>query len=42
MEVLSELLDRLRCQGVSAIYISHKLGEILALADRVTVLRDGS
>ena len=42
VEILSEQLDRLRCQGVSAIYISHKLGEILALADRVTVLRDGS
>ena len=42
VEVLSEHLDRLRCQGVSAVYISHKLGEILALADRVTVLRDGS
>ncbi len=42
VEILSEHLDRLRCQGVSAIYISHKLGEILALADRVTVLRDGS
>ena len=42
VETLSEHLDRLRRQGVSAIYISHKLGEILALADRVTVLRDGS
>ncbi|MEE3372153.1 MAG: sugar ABC transporter ATP-binding protein [Planctomycetota bacterium] len=42
VETLTEHLDRLRRQGVAAIYISHKLGEILALADRVTVLRDGS
>ena len=42
VEILSEHLCRLRGQGVSAIYISHKLGEILALSDRVTVLRDGS
>ena len=42
VETLTENLDRLRAQGVSAIYISHKLDEILALADRVTVLRDGA
>lgn len=40
--VLAENLSRLREQGVSSIYISHKLTEILAIADRVTVLRDGS
>ena len=31
----------LRAQGVSIIYISHRLGEINELADRVVVLRDG-
>lgn len=31
----------LRTQGVGIIYISHRLDEIFALADRVTVLRDG-
>ncbi len=31
----------LRSRGVGIIYISHKLGEVFELADRVTVLRDG-
>jgi ribose transport system ATP-binding protein len=31
----------LRAQGVSVIYISHRLGEILQIADRVVALRDG-
>jgi ribose transport system ATP-binding protein len=36
-EVIRDLKDR----GVSIIYISHRLGEVLNLADRVEVLRDG-
>ncbi len=35
------LLRELRARGVSSIYISHRIEEILSLADRVTVLRDG-
>ncbi len=35
------LLRRLRNDGVAMLYVSHKLGEIRALADRITVLRDG-
>ena len=35
------LLRDLRARGVSSIYISHRIEEILSLADRVTVLRDG-
>ena len=34
-------LRRLRQQGVGIIYISHRLEEIIRLADRITVLRDG-
>ena len=34
-------LEALRAQGVGIIYISHRLGEISRLADRITVLRDG-
>jgi ABC-type sugar transport system ATPase subunit len=38
---LYELLDRLRAQGVTAIYVSHRMEEIFRLCDTVTVLRDG-
>ena len=36
-----ETVKRLRSQGITIIYISHRLDEIFDLADRVTVLRDG-
>ncbi|MET0412011.1 MAG: sugar ABC transporter ATP-binding protein [Polyangiaceae bacterium] len=39
--LLLEILKELRKAGVSCIYISHKLDEVFALADRITVLRDG-
>jgi ribose transport system ATP-binding protein len=38
---LFEVVRDLRSSGVSIIYISHRLGEVRELADRVTVLRDG-
>jgi ribose transport system ATP-binding protein len=38
---LLEVIKELRTQGVSIIYISHRLAEIVNLADRVVVLRDG-
>jgi rhamnose transport system ATP-binding protein len=41
-EVLFTVVRELRSQGAGIIYISHRLEEIFALADRVTVLRDGS
>lgn len=40
-EQLFQVIRQLRGQGVSVIYISHRLGEVKELADRVTVLRDG-
>jgi rhamnose transport system ATP-binding protein len=39
---LFRLVRRLREQGSAIIFISHRLEELFALADRVTVLRDGS
>lgn len=41
VERLFETLEQIRSEGCAIIYISHKLDEILALCDRVTVLRDG-
>ncbi|MEI6712972.1 MAG: sugar ABC transporter ATP-binding protein [Verrucomicrobiota bacterium] len=40
-ELLFTLIRDLKSSGVGIIYISHRLEEIFALADRVTVLRDG-
>jgi len=41
VERLFGIIQRLRAQGKAIVYISHKLEEIMAIADRVTVLRDG-
>jgi L-arabinose transport system ATP-binding protein len=40
-DLLFSIVRRLRDQGVALIYVSHRLHEILMLADRVAVLRDG-
>lgn len=41
LEKLFEVIGTLKKQGVSFIYISHRLEEVFRIADRVTVLRDG-
>ena len=41
LENLFALIRRLKAEGVSIIYISHRLEEVFQIADRVTVLRDG-
>jgi D-xylose transport system ATP-binding protein len=40
--VLLNLVKALRLKGTSIVYITHKLKEVFELADRITVLRDGS
>jgi len=40
IENLFKVIKKLKIQGVSIIFISHKLGEVLEIADRVTILRD--
>jgi ABC-type sugar transport system ATPase subunit len=41
IEKLFAVVGNLKARGVGVIYVSHKLGEIYQIADRVTVLRDG-
>jgi ABC-type sugar transport system ATPase subunit len=38
---LFDIIRRLRGQGVTFIYVSHRLEEVFAIADRISVIRDG-
>ncbi|HTU29836.1 MAG TPA: ABC transporter ATP-binding protein [Solirubrobacteraceae bacterium] len=38
---LTEVLNRLKADGTAIVFISHKLSEVLEVADRITVLRRG-
>ncbi len=40
-QALFRQIERLRADGVAIVYISHRLDEVFALADRIVVLRDG-
>lgn len=41
VEKLSGIIRRITAEGTAVVYVSHRLPETLALADRVTILRDG-
>ena len=41
VELLFAQIRRLKAEGAGIIYISHRIEEVLGIADRVTVLRDG-
>ena len=41
IESLFKVIDSLKAQGVSIIYISHRMEEIFHICDRITILRDG-
>lgn len=40
-QILLDLLIKLKSNGVTSIYISHKLDEVLSIADSITAIRDG-
>jgi ABC-type sugar transport system ATPase subunit len=42
VELLFALVRRLQERGIGILYISHRLREVFALADRITVLKDGA
>ena len=42
VEGLFDIINHLRNKGVSVIYISHKMEEILKISDEVTIMRDGT
>ncbi|WP_241249014.1 sugar ABC transporter ATP-binding protein [Agrococcus sp. KRD186] len=42
VENLFALIERLKHRGIAIVYISHRMDEIRRVADRITVLRDGS
>ena len=41
IDAMFGIVRKLKAQGVAIIYISHRMEEIFALADRITVMRDG-
>ena len=41
IDFLLKIVDKLRREGIAILYISHKLEEIMTIADTITVLRDG-
>ncbi|MER7175218.1 ABC transporter ATP-binding protein [Streptomyces mesophilus] len=42
VDALFDNLRELKAEGLSVIFISHKLGEVLAVADEITVIRRGT
>ena len=38
---LFSIIHKLRAEGIGIVYISHRMDEVMELADRITVLRDG-
>lgn len=41
VETLFEVIRQLKSEGVSVVFVSHRLDELYAVCDRVTVMRDG-
>ncbi len=41
VENLFEIIAQLKAQGITVVYVSHRLDEVFSVADRITALRDG-
>lgn len=41
VDILFKLINELKAQGISIIYISHRLEEVMRIGDYITILRDG-
>lgn len=41
VQVLFQIVNRLKKEGVGIIYISHRMSELFEITDRITVMRDG-
>jgi len=41
VKTLFQIIERLKARGVSVVFISHRLHEVIKIADRIIVLRDG-
>lgn len=41
VNLLFDLVDKLKAKGLAIIFISHRLSEVFGIADRITVLKDG-
>jgi ribose transport system ATP-binding protein len=41
VEIMFKIVNQLKQNGVTVIYISHRLEEVFLISDRVSVLRDG-
>jgi ribose transport system ATP-binding protein len=42
VERLFRIIGQLKASGVAIVYVSHKMGEVFRICDRITVLRDGA
>ena len=40
-EILFEIIHKLKARGIAVVFISHKIDEVLAIAERLVIMRDG-